>query len=180
MNSSTSIPNNPLSPLRFICAYPQSLQDQIAAMLENNSLAAFLKKKYPATHSISSDSALREYTQSIKQQAMRQSAPLSKVVYDGKIHVIHHALGTHTYRPRVQGNKIKVKNEIRISTLFKKVPEPFLNMIVVHELAHIKEKAHNKAFYQLCEHMQPDYHQLEFDMRLHLVLLDQGCDIFSQ
>jgi predicted metal-dependent hydrolase len=35
-----------------------------------------------------------------------------------------------------------------------------LRMIVVHELAHLKEKDHDKAFYQLCCHMEPDYHQL--------------------
>jgi predicted metal-dependent hydrolase len=45
-------------------------------------------------------------------------------------------------------------------------------MIVVHELAHLKEKEHNKAFYSLCEHMEPDYHQLEFDLRLYLTHLE--------
>ena len=45
-------------------------------------------------------------------------------------------------------------------------------MIVVHELAHLKEKDHNKSFYQLCRHMQPDYHQLEFDTRLYLIQLE--------
>ncbi len=45
-------------------------------------------------------------------------------------------------------------------------------MIAVHELAHIKERAHDKAFYKLCEHMQPDYHQLEFDVRLYLTHLE--------
>ncbi len=44
-------------------------------------------------------------------------------------------------------------------------------MIVVHELAHLKEKEHNKAFYQLCCHMEPQYHQLEFDTRLWLTHL---------
>ena len=41
-------------------------------------------------------------------------------------------------------------------------------MIVVHELAHLKEHEHGKAFYALCLHMAPDYHQLEFDLRLWL------------
>ena len=45
-------------------------------------------------------------------------------------------------------------------------------MIVVHELAHLREKDHNKAFYQLCEHMEPGYHQLEFDLRLYLTHLE--------
>jgi len=45
-------------------------------------------------------------------------------------------------------------------------------MIVVHELAHLKEKQHNKAFYKLCLYMEPEYHQLEFDMRLYLTHID--------
>jgi len=48
------------------------------------------------------------------------------------------------------------------------VAREFLRMIVVHELAHLKEFEHNKAFYQLCCHMEPDYHQLEFDLRVFL------------
>jgi predicted metal-dependent hydrolase len=45
-------------------------------------------------------------------------------------------------------------------------------MIVVHELAHLKELDHNKAFYQLCQYMLPDYHQLEFDLRVYLTWRD--------
>jgi predicted metal-dependent hydrolase len=97
---------------------------------------------------------------------------LSKVLYDGKINVIHNALGTHRFISRVQGGKLKAKNEIRVASMFKNVPEAFLQMIVVHELAHFKQKEHNKAFYSLCEHMEPSYHQLEFDLRLYLTHLD--------
>ena len=43
-----------------------------------------------------------------------------------------------------------------------------LDMIVVHELAHLKEREHNKPFYALCEHMLGGYHQVEFDTRLWL------------
>ena len=43
---------------------------------------------------------------------------------------------------------------------------------VVHELAHFKESEHNKAFYKLCEYMQPGYHQLEFDLRIYLTWRD--------
>lgn len=56
--------------------------------------------------------------------------------------------------------------------VFKTAPEEFLRMIVIHELAHLKEKQHNKAFYKLCSHMDNSYHQLEFDMRLYLTQLD--------
>ena len=43
---------------------------------------------------------------------------------------------------------------------------------VVHELAHLKEREHNKAFYQLCQHMEPAYHSLEFDLRTYLHFMD--------
>ena len=47
-------------------------------------------------------------------------------------------------------------------------PQWVARYVVVHELAHLKEKAHDKAFYALCTYMEPDYHQLEFDLRLLL------------
>jgi predicted metal-dependent hydrolase len=99
---------------------------------------------------------------------MKGGSPISKVMYDTKIRDVNAALGTHTYVSRVQGGKLKAKHEIRIAHIFKQMPEAFLKMIVTHELAHLKEKEHNKAFYKLCKHMEPDYHQLEFDLRLYL------------
>lgn len=52
-------------------------------------------------------------------------------------------------------------------------------MIVVHELAHLKEMDHNKAFYQLCEYMAPDYHRLELDLRLYLTWLEYEAESSS-
>ena len=115
-------------------------------MIDKNKLADFLLKKYPKPHTIHNDKALREYTMDIKNTYMKKSSPLSKVIYDGKIHVINNALGLHSYVPRVQGNKVKTKNELRVSSVFKNSPLELLNMIVVHELAHLKEKQHDKAF----------------------------------
>jgi len=34
------------------------------------------------------------------------------------------------------------------------------------------ERNHDKAFYQLCQHMEPEYLQLEFDLRAYLSYLD--------
>jgi UTP pyrophosphatase len=72
---------------------------------------------------------------------------------------------------RVQGSQLKTKHEIRVASVFKDLPLDFLTMIVVHELAHLKIAEHDKAFYQLCCHMEPRYHQLEFDLRLYLTHL---------
>ena len=162
-----------MNTLRYIAHYPDTLKAQAKRLIEEEKLGAYLLSKYPEPHAIKSDRALYDYAVSIKNSAMRKSEPLSKVCFDGKIHVINSALGMHTYAKRLQGSKIRTKNEIRVAVLFKNVPEPFLRMIVVHELAHFKEKEHGKAFYKLCEHMEPFYHQLEFDLRLYLTHLEQ-------
>jgi predicted metal-dependent hydrolase len=46
-----------------------------------------------------------------------------------------------------------------------------LKYLAGYSLAHFKEKDHNKVFYNLCEYMEPDYHQLEFDLRIYLTHL---------
>ena len=114
-------------------------------LLDNDKLAELLLKKYPVTHDIKTDKALYIYVVNMKNQFLRQSSPLSKVVYDDKIDVLHQALGLHSFVSRVQGNNLKSKNEIRIGSIFKNGPLEFLRMIVVHELAHLREKQHNKG-----------------------------------
>lgn len=147
-------------------------------MIEQDKLAQFLLNKHPQKHKINNDKMLREYVMELKNRHLRKSSPLSKIIYDKKIHVINNALGLHTSISRVQGSKLKSKNEIRISEIFKTAPQLFLEMIVVHELAHLRIKAHDKAFYQLCQHMLPDYHQLEFEMRLYLTQLELNGEIY--
>jgi hypothetical protein len=105
---------------------------------------------------------------------MRSAGPLAKVVYDSRLHLTQQSLGTHTAVSRLQGGNLKSKREIRIASLFRDAPAAFLRMIVVHELAHLKELGHDKAFYALCTHMEPDYHQLEFDVRLWLTGVETG------
>ena len=61
-----------------------------------------------------------------------------------------------------------------VAGLFRDLPSEFLRMIAVHELAHLKEREHDRAFYQLCAHMEPDYGQYEFDLRAYLCHLEAG------
>ena len=143
-------------------------------MLTRGTVGDWLLRKYPQAHVVRTDGALYAYVQDIRQSHMRSAASLSKVAYDSKLQVIAHALGTHTRISRVQGAKLKTKHELRIASIFKTAPEDFLRMIVVHELAHLREKDHDKGFYQLCEHMEPRYHQLEFELRVYLTYLDAG------
>ena len=158
--------------MKYLAHYSEGVQSQVRELITNNKLGDLLLKKYSATHSIRNDKALFDYVMALKNEFLRGADPLSKVAFDSKLKVIQHALGTHTTVSRVQGSKLKAKREIRVSSLFKDVPLEFLKMITVHELAHIKEKGHDKAFYKLCTYMEPQYHQYEFDLRVYLMHMD--------
>lgn len=158
------------TPLKYLTAYAPALQEQVRGLIAQGRLGSHLAGRYPSGHAIQSDKALYQYVCEHKDRYLRTAPAIDKVVYDSKLDVVHHALGLHTAISRVQGGKLKAKKEIRVASLFREVPEAFLQMIVVHELAHLKERNHNKAFYQLCCHMLADYHQLEFDLRLWLTL----------
>lgn len=159
--------------LKYLQGYPAGLITRVQDLVDQQQLPEVLLKRYPEQHSFSNDRALYQFTMELKNRYLKQSAPLSKVIYDDRIDTIKNALGLHTAISRVQGGKLKAKKEIRIASLFKQAPEPMLRMITVHELAHLKEKEHNKAFYKLCQHMEADYHQLELDTRLYLTCIDQ-------
>ncbi|MGY1529341.1 YgjP-like metallopeptidase domain-containing protein [Luteimonas sp. A649] len=158
--------------LKYLAGYPQHLQAQVRGLIDQDRLGPFLSGRYPDAHAVRTDSQLYEYVQALKSRYLRKSAPLGKVLYDGRLQVLKHALGTHTTISRIQGSRLKASREIRIASVFRDAPAALLKAIVVHELAHLKESDHNKAFYQLCMHMEPDYHRLEFDMRLYLTWLD--------
>jgi len=161
-----------MEPLRYLVGYPDHLLARVRDLIEQGRLGTMLSEKYDQPNTVRNDGQLYDYVQSLKERHMRKSVPLGKVLYDSKLQVMKHALGTHTAISRVHGGKLKASREIRIATVFRDAPADFLKMIVVHELAHMREAEHNKAFYQLCTHMEQNYHQLEFDLRLYLTHLE--------
>ena len=154
--------------LKYLQHYSLDLQDKIRQLQAQNTLGDYITQRYPLAHAIQTDKALYDYCNDIKQTFLRNAPLLDKVMYDNRLSIEHHALGLNTAISRVQGGKLKAKKELRISSFFKAAPEAFLRMITVHELAHLKQRNHDKAFYQLCQYMEPDYHQLEFDCRVYL------------
>ena len=157
------------TPLKYLQHYPINLQDKIRELQSQNKLGDYIAQRYPESHKIQSDKALYEYSNEIKQAFLRNAPILDKVLYDNRLSIDHHALGLNTAISRVQGGKLKAKKEIKISSFFKASPSEFLRMIVVHELAHLKERNHDKAFYHLCQYMEPNYYQLDFDCRVYLL-----------
>lgn len=163
-----------MSVLTYLGGYPSALQQQVRQLLERDELGALLQRKYPERHGIHNDKTLHGYIGALKQSHLRNAPAIDKSLYDNKLDVIGKALGLHTAISRSHGGKLKAKKEIRIAAVFREAPAPFLRMIVVHELAHLKEFEHNKAFYRLCTYMEPDYHQLEFDLRAWLTWREQA------
>lgn len=154
--------------LKYLAGYAPEVLTRVTALIAQGRLADSVRQRHPETHDVRSDPALYDYVMALKTRYMRSAPPVAKVAYDNRLQVLHNALGTHAMVSRVQGNRLKAKREIRVASLFKEAPGNFLKMIVVHELAHLKERDHDKPFYALCTHMEPAYHQLEFDLRLWL------------
>lgn len=163
--------SGPPSPLaRYLAGYPPELLAQAQRLADEGRLGETLRLRHGQAHEVRTDRALYDYVNGLKTQYLRGAAPLAKVAYDSKVRLLQQALGTNTRVSRVQGHRLTAKREIRIASLFKEAPASFLRMIAVHELAHLKEREHDKAFYALCCHMEPGYHQLEFDLRLWLAV----------
>ena len=159
---------NPTASLRYLQGYPDALQQQVRQLIAEGRLGDYLERRYPQRHQVQSDKALYGYVQRLRQTHLKSAPGIDKVLYDNRLDLTHRALGLHTAVSRVQGGKLKAKKEIRVAALFKEAAPEFLQMIVVHELAHLRESDHNRAFYKLCEHMMPGYAQTEFDLRCYL------------
>lgn len=57
-------------------------------------------------------------------------------------------------------------------------PPEAVDYVVVHELAHIKEKNHSARFYALVERYMPDYREREKLLKKHRSFDLQGFGIF--
>ena len=156
---------------QYLPGYPAQLRAQITQLHVQGQLGTYIQQRYPQVHAIQSDKALYDFCIELKQRYLKNAPLLDKVHFDNKLTIEKQTLGLNTAISRVQGGKLKAKKEIRISAFFKTAPLAFLQMIVVHELAHLKERDHDKAFYQLCLHMEPNYMQYEFDCRVYLLWL---------
>lgn len=155
-------------PVDYLLGYSDRVRDQAWALLEKGQLEDAVLARHPEPNPAPDNARLYTYTQQLKREHMKSAPPLGKVRYCDKIATVNRALGLHTYAVRQQGAKLKRRNEIRIGAVFRELPADFLRMIVVHELAHLRHKDHDKAFYRLCCHLEPAYHQLELDLRLVL------------
>jgi hypothetical protein len=163
------MPGDPCRP--FLAGCPEDLLAQVREQLASGRLGEHLARRYPEAHAVRSDGALYAHVSALKARHLRNAPALSRVAFDGRLQIDQRALGTLTAVSRVQGGRLSAKRELRVAAVFKHAPAAMLQMIVVHELAHLRQREHDKPFYALCEHMLPGYHQIEFDTRLYLTWL---------
>ncbi len=82
--------------MKYLQAYAPLLQEQARVLIDSGGLPAHVQRKYPDAHAARTDKALYDYVVALKSAYLRSADPLSKVVYDNKLQVVAHALGTHT------------------------------------------------------------------------------------
>lgn len=168
-----------LRSLDYLTGYPAETLAPVQDLLDRGELGAYVTRRYPGLHAVTTNKLLHDYVQELKQRHLKTAPPVARVTYDDHLLAVEHALGLHTFASRVHGAKLRARSEIRVAGVFRAVAPEFLRMICVHELAHLRERDHSKAFYRLCEAMEPDYHQLEFDLRLFLTARqhERGGDV---
>src|SRR6266545_694895 len=82
---------------KYLAGYSEQIISQVGQLIAEDRLSSYLMQKYPTAHDVRTDKALYDFTVEIKNEFLRTAQPLSRVMYDGKIHVIQQALGTHTF-----------------------------------------------------------------------------------
>jgi predicted metal-dependent hydrolase len=155
-------------PLTYLGGYPPTLLEQVQSLVVENRLGDWLTERFPHPPRITTNTALHEYVMDLKDAHLKTAPPLRKVSFDDRIATLQRALGQHRSVTVVQGKNLKSRNEIVIASLLKETPPEFLRMVVVHELVHLRESNHDKAFYQFCCRIEPKYHDYELGLRLYL------------
>ena len=157
-----------MASLPLLAGYPPEIVARAQALLDEGRLGSMIAEHYPDAHAVRSNQDLFAYVQELKKRHMRTAPPLGKVAYDPRLRTVQNALGLNVTAQVAHGARVHKRRAIRIASLFRDAPAAFLRMIVVHELAHVKHAEHDRDFYRLCCHMEPEYHQLELDLRLYL------------
>ena len=70
-----------------------------------------------------------------------------------------HPTGLRITSARTRFGSCSAKNSICFSWRLMQYPDAAVDYVVVHELAHIREKNHGRAFYALVEQFLPDWRE---------------------
>ena len=162
-----------MSTYPLLAGYPDEPVAQAQAGIADGTALAWIAERYPERHKISSNQELFAYAQELKMRHFKNAPQLSKVQFDKNPRSAHKALGQHDKDLNASDKRLVKSREVRISGLFRAAPAAFLRLMVVHELAHQKYAEHDHDFYRMCSHIEPDYDEVEFDLRVYLSALER-------
>ena len=155
---------------RYFQGYPPHIIEQVLQLFNGDRAAKYLKGKYPDAHSITSDKALYSYATELKKRYLKNALPFGRAAFKKQGDMVTNALGTHTFR--MQGKTRK--HDLAINSDLLRAPEPFSKHSSYMNSLILRKKTTTKPSYQLCCHMEPQYHQLELDLRIFSVLVGEG------
>ena len=72
--------------LKYLAGYLPQITFRVAHLVSENLLGSVIVQRYPKAHDIRTDKAFYDFTVDMKNEFMRTVQPLSRVIYDGKIH----------------------------------------------------------------------------------------------
>ncbi|MBR6557546.1 MAG: M48 family metallopeptidase [Clostridia bacterium] len=88
----------------------------------------------------------------------------SRVEYWSKVMGLTYT-GIRITRARTRYGSCSPKNGLNFSCFTMRLTADEIDYIIVHELAHIKEKNHGNRFYSLIENYLPNYKVLQYSLR---------------
>lgn len=112
--------------LKYLHHYPQSVLAKIQQLITEERLGSWLLAKYPERHSVRNNKALYDYTITLKNQYLRKSPPLNKVMFDGKIGQAHKASGSTLPDQWFMAENLKLVERYSLAHCFKTHLKSFL------------------------------------------------------
>ena len=75
-----------MTDLKYLRGYPEALLVQVRQLIAEDRLGDYLQRRYPARHEVQqSDKALYGYVQTLKQEYLKSTPPIDKVLYDNRL-----------------------------------------------------------------------------------------------
>ena len=94
------------------------------------------------------------------EEEMQEKLPIIKSAVMGL-----NPTGISITRARTRYGSCSPKNRLNFSCFIMRLTPEEIDYVVVHELAHIKEKNHGRGFYSLVESFLPNYKKLQYSLR---------------
>lgn len=153
---------------------------------KNNVLALLRQKEkwiYEKISKIKANTIDERYYLYLGKLYLKESTYFEPIVYykNNCKNIIHPIIKKYTHTMQLFPNKItyrnnktrwgscSYKNNINLNIQLLKLPIELIEYVVVHELAHIKHKHHQKEFYEEIQKVLPNYKSLDKTLKKYAI-----------